>query len=84
MSMTYPFDNNKIYVLKYKDIMYNFTISKRTSLCIFERYFIELWNNHYFRIEDHHVQFRVEPNPQNIDANTMADSIGNILNTSYL
>merc|ERR1712223_1818964 len=32
------------------------------------------------RIEDHHVQFRVEPNPQNIDANTMADSIGNDIN----
>merc|ERR1712226_1244030 len=32
------------------------------------------------RIEDHHVQFRVEPNPQNIDTNTMADSIGNDIN----
>ena len=28
------------------------------------------------RIEDQHVQFRVEPNPQNLDAETMADVVG--------
>jgi receptor-type tyrosine-protein phosphatase N len=28
-------------------------------------------------IEDQHVQFRVEPNPQNLDAETMADVVGN-------
>ena len=28
MSMTYPFDNHKISVFKYKDLMFSFTISK--------------------------------------------------------
>ena len=30
----------------------------------------------YFRIEDHHVQFRVDPNPQNVDAESMANRLG--------
>merc|ERR1711962_1444772 len=29
------------------------------------------------RIDDHHVQFRVDPNPQNIDAEQMANSLEN-------
>jgi len=32
---------------------------------------------HEERIDDHHVQFRVDPNPQNIDAETMAHSLEN-------
>merc|ERR1712226_507550 len=32
---------------------------------------------HDERIDDHHVQFRVDPNPQNIDAEKMAKSLDN-------
>ena len=28
-----------------------------------------------YRIEDHHVQFKVEPNPQDIDAETMVEKL---------
>ena len=38
---------------------------------------IFLFLSFYFRIEDHHVQFRVDPNPQNVDAQDMANRLGN-------
>lgn len=33
----------------------------------------------FYRIENQHVQFRVEPNPQNIDAEKVADILGKFL-----